>query len=124
MFVILVRSDDVANVAVAVRLQLSAACPKSTRLEKDLGTGIAQEPFIPGDLPILPDRKGDVRANVLLLLSAKDIDNLTIRTNNLLAGCSLRLGVRRYRCRDHAGAGYWSGSSGYRYPLRKGGAAH
>ncbi len=75
MFVILVRSNNVADMAVAIRLRLSAAGPESTRLEKNLGTGVAQKPFIPGGLPVLPDRVGDVRADVLLLLAAKDIDD-------------------------------------------------
>ena len=41
-----------------------------------------------------------------------------------LARCPLRLGVRRYRRGDDAGAGHRSGSSGHRYPLRQAGAAH
>ena len=92
MFVILVRSDDVADVAVAIRLRLSAAGPEPTRFEQDLGTGIAHKLLIPGGLPILPNRIGDVRAYVLLLLAAKDIDDLTIRTNYLL-GRGLRTGI-------------------------------
>src|SRR5580692_2876164 len=70
--------------ALAVRLGQSATGPEPARLEKNLGPGVEQKPFIPGRLPVLPDRVGDVRANVLLLLAAKDMDDLTIRTDNLL----------------------------------------
>ena len=41
-----------------------------------------------------------------------------------LARRPLCLGVRRYRRGDDAGAGYRSGSSGHRYPVRQAGAAH
>ena len=92
MFVILVRSDDVADVAVAIRLRLSPASPESPCLEKNLGTGVAQKSFILSGLPVLPDRVGDVRANVLLLPAAKDIDDLTIRTDNPLRR-GLRTGI-------------------------------
>ena len=100
MLVVLVRSDDLADVAVAIRLQMSAAGPESTGLEKDLGTGVAQKPFVTSGLPILPDRIGDVRANVLFLPTAKDIDDLTIWTDNPLRR-GLRTGMRTPRRRGH-----------------------
>src|SRR5271154_1115039 len=93
MFVILVRSNDIADMAVTVRFQWSAAGPESTRLEKYLGTSVAQKRLISSRLPVLPDRIGDVRANVLLLLAGEDIDYLTIRTDNLLrSGLSTAIG--------------------------------
>src|ERR1700733_1420507 len=93
MFVILVRSNDIADMAVTVRFQWSAAGPESTRLEKYLGAGVAQKHFIPGGLPVLPDRIGDVSADMLLLPAGQDIDNLTIRTYNLLWS-GLRTAIR------------------------------
>ena len=74
MLVILVRSDDTADMAATVCLQLSAARPEPTRLKKDLGTGVDQKSFVSGRLPVLPNRVGNVRADVLLLLAAKDMD--------------------------------------------------
>jgi hypothetical protein len=41
MFVILVRSDDVADVTIAIRIRLSAASPETNRFKKNLGTGVA-----------------------------------------------------------------------------------
>ena len=84
MFVILVRSDDAADMAVTVRLELRAAQPVPAGLEKDLAPGVEQKPFIPYRLPVLPDRVGNVSADVLLLLGAKDIGNLTIRIDDPL----------------------------------------
>src|SRR5262249_18205563 len=86
MFVILVRSDDSAYVEVPVRLPLSATGPEPARLEEDFCTGIEEESFVAGCLPVLPDRIGDVCGDVLLLLAAEHIDDMTIRTDNLLRG--------------------------------------
>jgi hypothetical protein len=97
MLVIFVRSDDAADMAAAVCLQLSPARPETAGLEQDLGPGVEQKPFIPGRLPVLPDRVGDVRADVLLLLSAKDRNDLAIRTDDLL-GRRLRAGIGRFPC--------------------------
>ena len=94
MLVILIRSDNTADVAVTVPLRLGAARPKPARLEENLGPCVEEEVYILGCLPVLPDRVRDVCGNVLFLLAAKDIDNLAVRTNNLLRR-RLRTGIRR-----------------------------
>ena len=90
--VILVRPDDTADMAVTVRLRLRAAGPEPARLQQDLGTGVEQEIVVPGRLPVLPDRVSDVRADMLLLLAAKHIHDLTIRADDLIRR-RLRTGV-------------------------------
>ena len=95
MFVIFVRPDDTANVAATIRFRLSPAGPEPARLEQDLSTDVEQEPLVLGRLPVLPHRVGDVCADVLFLLAAKDIDDLAIRTDNLLR-CRLRASTGRF----------------------------
>ena len=106
MLVILVRTDDAADMASAVRLQPGAARPEPTRLEKDLGPGVEKEPLILGRLPILPDRVGHIRADVLLLLAAQDVDDLPVRPDRLL------------RRRLRAGIGDSQAYSAPRHPIR------
>ena len=95
MLVILIRSDNTADVAVTVPLRLRTARPEPARLEKNLGPCVEEEVYILGGLPVLPDRVGNVGGNVLFLLAAKDIDNLAVWINNLLRR-RLRTGVRRF----------------------------
>src|SRR5215469_13001536 len=91
--VILIRSDYTADMAVTVPLRLCAARPESARLVEHLGPRLEEEVYVLGCLPILPDRVRDICSNVLFLLPAKDINDLAIRTNNLLRrrlGTSIR----------------------------------
>jgi hypothetical protein len=83
MLVILIRSDNTADVAVTIPLRLGTARPEPARLEENLGPCLEEEVYILGCLPVLPDRIRDVCGNVLFLLPAKDIDDLAVRTNNL-----------------------------------------
>ena len=92
MLVILIRSDNTADVAVTVPLRLGAAGPEPPRLEENLGPGVEEELYILGCLPVLPDRVGDVGGNVLFLLAAKDIDDLAVWIDNLLRR-RLRTGI-------------------------------
>ena len=94
MLVILIRSDNTADVAVTVPVRLGTARPEPARLEKNLGPCVEEEVYILGGLPVLPDRVGNVGGNVLFLLAAKDIDNLAVWINNLLRR-RLRTGVRQ-----------------------------
>src|SRR5512140_2494362 len=89
MLVILIRSDNIADVAITITLRLGTARPEPTRLEENLGPRVEEEVYILGCLPVLPDRVRNVCGNVLLLLPAKDIDDLPVRTNDPLR-CRLR----------------------------------
>src|SRR5215831_19305448 len=94
MLVILIRSDNTSDVAATVPLRLGSARPEPARLEENLGSCLEEDVYILGCLPVLPDRVRDVCGNVLFLLPAKDIDDLAVRTNNLLRR-RLRTGIRR-----------------------------
>ena len=93
MLVILIRSDNIADVAITITLRLGTARPEPARLEENLGPSVEEEVYILGCLPVLPDRVRDIGSNVLFLLPAQDIDDLAVRTNNLLR-CRLRTGIR------------------------------
>ena len=95
MLVILIRSDNTADVAVTVPLRLGTARPEPARLEENLGPCVEEEVYILGCLPVLPDRVRNVCGNVLFLLAAKDIDNLAVWINNLLRR-RLRTGIRQF----------------------------
>ena len=95
MLVILIRSDNTADVAVTVPVRLGAARPEPARLEKNLGPCVEEEVYILGGVTVLHDIIVNVCGYVLLLLAVKDIDNLAVWINNLLR-CRLRTGVRRF----------------------------
>src|SRR5476649_1223289 len=83
VLMILVGSDHAADMAVTVGLRLNATGPEPARLEQDLRAGVAKERFISGGLPVLPDGVGDVGTDVLLLLSAENIDDQTVRADRV-----------------------------------------
>src|SRR5215469_12832182 len=94
MLVILIRSDNTTDVAVAIPFRLGTARPEPPRLEENLGPCLEEEVYILSCLPVLPDRICDVCGNVLFLLPAKDIDDPAVGTNNLLRR-RLHTSVRR-----------------------------
>src|SRR5271166_3355263 len=95
MLVILIRSDNIADVAITITLRLGTARPEPARLEENLGPSVEEEVYILGCLPVLPDRVRNGCGYVLFLPPAKDIDDLAVRTNNLLRS-RLRTGIRRF----------------------------
>src|SRR5262245_58971022 len=60
VLVILVRSDNTADVAVTVPLRRSTARPEPARLEENLGPRVEEEVYILSNLPVLPDRVRNV----------------------------------------------------------------
>lgn len=82
--VILVRADHAANVVPSVRFELRPASPEAHGLQQDLGAGLAEERVVAGGLPVVPDRIGDVGADLLLLRSAQDIDDVPVRPDGVL----------------------------------------
>jgi hypothetical protein len=82
-FVIFVRTDDIAHVILAVGLACRPAGPEARRLKHDFGPGIQQEGAIFGRLPVLPDRVGDIGADVLLVGAAADRDDLPVRPDRI-----------------------------------------
>ena len=73
MLVILIRSDNTADVVVTIPLRLGTARPEPAGLEGNLSPCVEQELHILGCLPVLPDRVRDVCGNVLFLLTATQL---------------------------------------------------
>ena len=71
---VLVRPDHVADVPPAIRLCHRAGSPEPGRLQQDLGAGAKEEIVVAGRAPVLPDRIGDVGADVVLHLAGQDLD--------------------------------------------------
>src|SRR5215468_9121624 len=63
MLVVLIRSDNTADVAVPVPLRLGTARPEPACLEENLGPRVKEEIDILGCLPVLPDCVCDVCGN-------------------------------------------------------------
>jgi hypothetical protein len=89
VLMILVGSDHATDMAATVGPRLNATGPESASLEQDLRAGVAKKRFISGSQPVLPDGVGDVRAYVLLLLSAENIDDQAIPCSGVTSAPSL-----------------------------------
>src|ERR1700733_13390485 len=83
ILMVFVWSNDATDMPQTVCLQDSAARPKAGCFKKNFSAGGTQKAFIASRSPILPDGIGHVCADVLLLLSGKNVNNLAIRSNDL-----------------------------------------
>ena len=85
--VIFVGPDHAADVASPISFHKRPIGPETRCLKKDFGAGRAEEFVIACDPPILPDRVGDVGADMLLLRTAENLDHPAIGTNDLGRRC-------------------------------------
>src|SRR6516165_12153521 len=62
----------------AIFFELGAACPEACGLDQDLCARINKEALVAGSFPVLPHTKGNVCADVLLLLSRENPHDLAV----------------------------------------------
>ena len=84
--VIFVRADHAANMAPAVGLRNGTAGPEPCRFQKNFGARLDHEGVIPGRLPVLPDRVGNIGRDMLLLRAAEHLNEIAIGADELLGG--------------------------------------
>src|SRR5690606_13574235 len=73
-FVVLVGADDLSDMEESIVLDLAAAGPEAGGLEGEFRAGGADEVVVRGQFPVLPDRVGDGRVDVVLLFRGEDAD--------------------------------------------------
>ena len=76
--VILVGADHLVDMKKPVRAEGPSRCPEARRFQQDLGARLEKERVVAGGLPILPDAVGDVGADMLFHLAAKNADERAV----------------------------------------------
>ena len=116
ILMVLIRPDDVADVAPAIRFGHGPGGPESRGFDEDFDPGIAEEVVVAGGAPILPDRVCDVGADVVFHLAGQDLDRLPGGAQH------------RFRCGFLTGIGRLPGieraSVPEQFSLRTGGGQH
>src|SRR6516164_4835746 len=99
--VVFVGSNDSTNMVAAIVFALSATRPEPCGLDQNLGARIDEEALVASGFPVLPHAKGDVCADVMLLLSREDPHDLAVGRDDK-RGRHLFAGIGRLPCVEGA----------------------
>src|SRR6516225_2508724 len=99
--VVFVGSNDSTNMIAAIVFALGTARPEASGLNQDLYARINKEALVASGFPVLPHTKGDVCANVVLLLSGEDPHDLAVGRDDK-RGRYLFAGIGRLPCVEGA----------------------
>src|SRR5262245_1427693 len=99
--VVFIGPNHSTNMVAAVVFALGATRPEPCSLDQDLGARIDEEALVDSGFPVLPHAKGDVCADVMLLLSGEDPHYLAVGRDDK-RGRHLFAGIGRLPCVEGA----------------------
>ena len=79
---IFVGTNDSANMVAIIFFTLDSTCPKARCLDQDFGPRLDKKPIVAGSLPVVPHAVGHICADVLLLLSGEEADDLAVGSDH------------------------------------------